>query len=237
MHQYFFFASPENINETSVTLTDDEFRHAIQVLRKKTGDVIDIVNGRGKLISAVIESISRNQCECRIVSAKTHEKQAVPEITVAFGIVKTKALEIIIRDLTALGITEMVPLLTRHSVKQSINPDRLRKIAVESIKQSGNYYLPSITNAHSFNNWLENLDSNTVKILADQDSDKKMRNLAIKDNSGKNITFLIGPEGGFHDDEISLALSNGFIPVNICPYRLRSELAAVTAVSGVFAHI
>jgi len=233
MHHYLFYVSPEQINDDTATLTGDDFRHCIQVLRKKIGDEISLVDGKGSVIQAVIQEVSKTSCICRILSREVQQKALKTDISLGFGLVKTKALELIIRDATALGVSRIQPLQTTHSVKQSINPERVQKIAVESVKQSGNYYLPAIEKPQSISEWLNELAPDIVKILGDQENSTKLSELALYGNPIKSIAVLIGPEGGLHDDEIKQAIDTGFIPVNLNPYRLRTELAAVAAISSI----
>ena len=233
MHHYLFYVSPERINDDTATLTGDDFRHCIQVLRKKVGDEVSLVDGRGKIIHAVIQEVGKTNCLCQILSQEVQQKALQTDINIGFGLVKTKALELIIRDAAALGVSRIQPLQTAHSVKQSINAERVQKIAVESIKQSGNFYLPLIGKPQSISEWLNELTPDTVKILGDQESGTKLSELALYENSIKSIAVLVGPEGGLHDDEIKQAIDTGFIPVNLNPYRLRTELAAVAAISSI----
>lgn len=232
MHHFFFFAAPDNIQENTVTLTDEDFRHCIQVLRKNIGDEIDITDGRGKIITAVIETIDKNSCDCRIVQVAFQEKKDIPEILLTFGMLKSSALENLVRDTVALGVTELVPLLMKHSVKPKFNADRLHRIAIESVKQSGNCYCPIIRKPQKFSDWIVSLDRECVKLIADQAASRRISDIYWSTEIKKPVIVLIGPEGGFHPGEMNMAVENGFIPVNISPYRLRSELAAVVAVSA-----
>lgn len=233
MHHYYFYVSPEKINDNSATLTHDDFRHCIQVLRKKVGDEVSLVDGKGNIVHSIIQELTKTSCNCRILTREKRAKALKTDIILGFGIIKIKALELMIRDATALGVSGIVPLQTKHSIKQSINAERAHKIAVESIKQSGNYYLPKIEKPQSLSKWFNGIPPNTVKIICDQESNNKLCELLLDSNSTKSIAVLVGPEGGLHDDEIKLALEAGFIPVNLNPFRLRTELAVVAAISSI----
>ena len=235
MHQYSFYVLPDKINENTAILTGDDFRHCIQVLRKKIGDEVSLVDGRGNIFHTIIQELTKASCICRILSRKTHPRDLKTEIILGVGLVKTKALELMIRDATALGVTRIVPLQTAHSIKQSINADRAYKIAVESIKQSGNYYLPKIEKPQSLAEWFKGLNSNTVKIVCEQESSGKLSELLSESDSKKSIAVLVGPEGGLRDDELKMAFNAGFVSINLNPFRLRTELA-VEQRSQVFVH-
>ncbi|MDO9547889.1 MAG: RsmE family RNA methyltransferase [Candidatus Marinimicrobia bacterium] len=233
MHHYFFYASPDQINGSTATLTGDDFRHCIQVLRKKIGDKVSLIDGKGNIFHTSIQEITKTSCGCRILSRENQQRALKTAIFLGFGLVKIKALELIIRDATALGVSGIVPLLTKHSVTQSVNAERIHKIAIESIKQSGNYYLPEIEKPQSISEWLNGLAPDTIKILCDQESKKKLNELLAGGDPTKSIAVLVGPEGGLHDAEIKLALDTGFLAVNLNPFRLRTELAAAAAISSI----
>ncbi len=236
MHKFFFYVSPHQIAADTAILEGDEYRHCIQVLRKKTGDEIALFNGRGDIYTARIGGLSKNNCECRITSRKKIERQMPADVILAVGLIKTKALDLIIREASALGVAQFVPLLTKHSVKQGFNSERMRKIAIESVKQSGNFYLPEIHHPIELKNWLDSVASVPVKFVAEQENIISLKSALNRSTGDRTVALLIGPEGGLHSEEIESAVAKGFIPVNIHPNRLRSELAAIVAVTNVFAH-
>jgi len=233
MHHYYFYVAPDQINGDEAMLRGDDFRHCIQVLRKKSGDGVSLIDGNGNVIDAVIQEVARDNCICRIISCEIQPKALKMNLYLGFGLVKTKALEAIIRDATALGVAGIAPLRTKHSVKQNVNLDRIRKIAVESIKQSGNYHLPEIREPQPLAEWLDGIAPDTLKILGEQESKNSLNEVTANSKPVQAVAVLIGPEGGLHDDEIKLALDAGFTTVNLNPYRLRTELAAVAAVASI----
>ncbi|MBN2601120.1 MAG: 16S rRNA (uracil(1498)-N(3))-methyltransferase [Candidatus Marinimicrobia bacterium] len=233
MHQYSFYVLPDKINENTAILTGDDFRHCIQVLRKKIGDEVSLVDGRGNIFHSTIQECTKTACTCRILSRETHTTDLNIKIILGFGLVKAKALELIIRDATALGVHSIVPLQTTHSIKQRLNADRAHKIAVESIKQSGNCYLPKIERPQSLAAWFKGLNSNVVKIVCDQESDGKLSELLSDSGSVKSIAVLVGPEGGLCEDELKMVFNAGFVSINLNPFRLRTELAVVAAISSI----
>ncbi len=236
MHRYFFYISPDKIHDNTAILKGDEFRHCIYVLRKKTGDEISLFNGRGEVLTAVIDQIAKKYCECRIISTEKIKKPISTDIILAFGLIKNKALDLLIREASALGVNQFVPLLTQHSVKQGFNSDRMQKIAIESLKQSGGFYLPEIHKPVELPDWLDMAADVPVKLVAEQDHSISLQTALSKNIDHKTVAILIGPEGGLHSDEIESAVAKGFTPVSIHPYRLRTELAAIVAIAGIYAY-
>jgi len=237
MHRYFFYVSPGKIQNDTAILEGDEFRHCIHVLRKITGDEISLFNGRGEIFTSAIERIAKKYCECRIISTEKIRKPISTDIVLAFGLIKSKALDLVIREASALGVGQFVPLFTQHSVKQGFNSDRMQKIAIESLKQSGNFYLPEIHEPVELSDWLDMAISVSVKLVAEQDHSISLQTALTKQIDHKKVAILIGPEGGLHSDEIESAVIKGFTPVSIHPYRLRTELAAIVAIASIYAYI
>ncbi len=237
MHQYYFYVSPDQIINSNAILTGDEFHHCTQVLRKKPGDQITLINGTGDEFTAELQSISRDQCSCHILSFAKKNRLVSTDICLAFGLVKNKALEQIIRSVTAMGVSRILPLQMEHSVKEGLNIERLYKIAIESIKQSGNYYLPKIEPLQNFKDFIKSENPASLNFIAEQDVTGTMHDFIRKVANIDSIILLIGPEGGFHYDEFKMAEDAGFKPVNIHPYRLRTELAAIVAVANIQALI
>jgi 16S rRNA (uracil1498-N3)-methyltransferase len=236
MHQYYFYVNPDYIVSDLALLKNDELRHCIQVLRHKIGDRIWLFNGQGVIYSAEIRQIDKNSAECRILAAQPLKNPFTTEISVAFGLLKSKALDLLIRELTSLGVRHFIPLITRHSVKHNFNLDRMQKIVLEALKQSGNLFLTSIQPLVDISQWLKNLLPNQVKLIADQANAISIKKALMNCSDVSRVVILIGPEGGFHPEEVALAIDNNFIPVAIHPYRLRSELAAITAVNQIIAY-
>jgi 16S rRNA (uracil1498-N3)-methyltransferase len=112
----------------------------------------------------------------------------------------------------------------------------MRKIAIESVKQSGNLYLPEICQPVKLENWLDSVASVPIKLVTEQENSISIKSTLNRYTGDKKVALIIGPEGGLHSEEIEYAVAKGFIPVNIHPNRLRTELAAIVAVTNVFAH-
>jgi len=237
MHQYYFYVNPDHILADLAVLENDEFRHCVQILRHKVGDRILLFNGKGMVYSAEILKVAKNSAECQILSTQSLNNPILTEISIAFGLLKSKALDLLIRELTSLGVRHFIPLLTNHSIKQNFNYDRIQKIALEALKQSGNLFLPSIQPPIEIDQWLKQLFPIQVKLIAEQNNAIPIKKALINYSHISSVVILIGPEGGFHPEEVALALDQGFIPVFVHPYRLRSELAAITAVNQIIAYL
>ena len=142
MHDYHFYSSRENIDENFISLVNNEFKHCCRVLRKNIGDEVDIFDGTGKLYEAEIVEISKNYAKCKILKTNFVDNTSNMKIHLGVGLVKSKALDIIVDQAVSLGISAFYPVETEHSIKKSFNLDRYEKKALESVKQSGQLILP-----------------------------------------------------------------------------------------------
>jgi 16S rRNA (uracil1498-N3)-methyltransferase len=128
---------------------------------------------------------------------------------------------------TELGISQITPVISRYSEKKKINTERLERIITSSIKQSNQFFIPKINPIIPFSSFILNNDEE--KIMANLKTDNKLRKELFTNNS---ICILIGPEGGFSDEEINLARENNIKEVTLGNNRLRSETAAIYLISA-----
>lgn len=135
---------------------------------------------------------------------------------------------------TEIGVSEITPIICEHSERKEIKPERFEKILLSAMKQSLQYYLPKLNPATRFSDFIKKENGGQLFIAHCVETDKK--ELAKEAQAKGKITILIGPEGDFSEKEISLALTNRYIPVSLGNTRLRTETAAVYAsavISGI----
>lgn len=210
-------------------LDEEESKHCIRVLRLKENDVVEVTDGKGNLYKAVIENPNPKACVLR-VSAQSVEPIPTWELIIAVAPTKNMVrMEWLIEKLSEIGFTKFIPVECNNSERRVIKTERLNKIAIEAMKQSGRVYLPKIEELISFEKLINNYKSfNGQKIIAHcNDSEKKT--LSSVYNKGENALVLIGPEGDFTMEEIDTALQSGFMPVTLNEKTLRTETAALTA--------
>jgi 16S rRNA (uracil1498-N3)-methyltransferase len=231
MHDYHFFASEEDITEDLILLKDKEFTHCCRVLRYKSGDKISIFDGNGRIYETEIATVGKNEARCKILNLQQKNRENSLQIHLAVGLVKSKALDLIVEQACSLGISTFYPVETEHSVKKNFNHDRYVKKALESIKQSGQWFLPEIHDVMSFGHWLQRAEKLPKKLIGYQHSQNYLNKIDFTGTT--ELGVFIGPEGGFSEDEIHIAESRGFHTVNLFDGRLRTELAVTTALAGI----
>ena len=214
-------------DDSRLIIEREESRHIVRVLRKKVGDTIYVTNGKGILFTTKIDVINKNNTELKITNSKKESKTKF-HINIAVAPTKNNdRIEWFIEKSTEIGINTISTVLCAKSERKKIKIDRLEKITISAMKQSLQLHKPIIEELVSFEEFTRNCKSDNKFIAHCKESEKLfLNNCKIK---AKTITVLIGPEGGFSDNEIDLAEKHGFISVSLGNNRLRTETAAIAA--------
>ena len=220
------FFAPEITAETQVyTLSEEESKHCVRVLRKKVGDEIELLNGKG--IQLLCQIIIDNPKKCSVQTSEVivHEPE---EKSIHIALAPTKNMDRVewfLEKATELGLTKLTFLKCTNNERNNINLERLHKIAVAAMKQSKRYFLPEITDMTPFSTFVT---ENPIAFIGHCYPSEK---LSMKEMQ-LSAPFLIGPEGDFSENEVEFAMKNGYKAVNLSANRLRTETAALTAVFG-----
>lgn len=221
------FYTPD-INSTDYCLTESESKHAIRVLRLTTGDLIQLIDGKGNYFEAQVMDAHPKRCQI-LVTKKVEEFNKRTNF-LHLAVAPTKNIdrfEWFLEKATEIGVDEITPILCDHSERKVIKDDRLEKVIVSAMKQSLKAYLPKLNSLTPIRNLLQK-DFKGKKFIAhcyDQDKHELKNELADSDSN----LILIGPEGDFSEEEIKQAMNNHYIPVTLGENRLRTETAGVVA--------
>jgi len=208
-------------------LDPEESRHCIKVLRKKAGDLIQITDGIGHLCEARLKELNPKKCSFEIHSTIFSQKPGF-SIHIAIALTKnTDRIEWFVEKTVEIGIDKISFIHTEYSERTRINLERMRKKAISAMKQSMRTHLPIISDVEKLDNFLATAkeDQKFLAHLENQQT-KILKNMA---SPGKSYLILIGPEGGFSPEEISLITQKEFLMVKIGDYRLRTETAGIVA--------
>ncbi len=217
------------------TLDAEESRHAVRVLRLREGDELNVTDGRGNLYRCQI--VEANDKACVVEASELLSAFHFPLSTLHLAVAPTKnpsRMEWLVEKSVEIGVGEITLLNCDHSERSFLKTDRLEKLAVSAMKQSLHTVLPEIHPAVSLRDLLSTFrfSLSTQKFIAHCEADKPRTPLATALQPGKDAVVLIGPEGDFSEEEIALALECGFHPVSLGPSRLRTETAALYAVTA-----
>ena len=214
-------------SSSSFTFDKEESGHIAKVLRLKPGDKMHLTNGLGYFYPAEIIDANPNKVRVNILQ-ENHQPRRDFSVHIALAPTKNiRRTEWFVEKAVETGIEKISFFHSRHSERDVIKPARIRKIAIAAMKQSQKAYLPEINEMLSLQDILNNAEE-SHKWLAHCDENKERTQIESVKTEQQHI-ILIGPEGGFHQNEIAEAEQNNFTSIELSPYRLRTETAALTA--------
>jgi len=218
------------ITDNRVNFSSDEKKHLTKVLRKKIGDEISVIDGKGYLYMARITSLEKNSSQVEIIKKEKKEKSHNYYLHIAIAPTKNiNRFEWFLEKATEIGIDEITPIICQRSERKKININRCKRILISSIKQSLKYHLPTLNEPIEFNDFVKQKLEGDKFIAHCLNKDKIKLDKSIK----KRCTVLIGPEGDFTENEINYALEKSFKATALGNSRLRTETAGIIATHSV----
>ncbi|MBN2485596.1 MAG: 16S rRNA (uracil(1498)-N(3))-methyltransferase [Bacteroidales bacterium] len=222
------FYTPD-INSDEYTLDEQESKHCIKVLRKRSGDTLHLIDGKGGLFTAEIVQPNHKACSIKIIDVQRGFEKRNFNLHIAIAPTKNiERFEWFLEKAVEIGIDEITPLVSEKSERKQVNPERLERIIVSAMKQSVKAYKPVLNMAVSYTAFFRQTFPGSLKYIAHCNESHKdlLKNVY---QAGKDAVVLIGPEGDFSEGEVKLAAENGFIAVSLGNSRLRTETAGVVA--------
>lgn len=208
------------------TITDQEVVGQItRVLRLKKGEQIILGDGNLNEGLATITGFSKDSIEVEIASVSKNANEPANNAILYCAVLKRENFEWVIQKATELGVKEIVPVLSKRTVKLNVRQDRLEKIIKEAAEQSGRGIVPVLHEPLSFKKALDHAKSNKLNLFFDS-SGKALNPMPYTLNP---IGIWVGPEGGWDTTELALANNNQFEVVSLGKLTLRAETAAVVA--------
>lgn len=220
------FYSP-SILETSV-LSEEESLHCAKVLRMNAGEEAFVVDGKGGMFRVKIIAPHPKHTAVEIIGRETVKTGRTASVHIAIAPTKNMdRLEWFAEKATEIGIDEITPLFCRFSERKNVNPERLEKILISAMKQSQKAHLPKLNPACQAQQLMKNAVEQQKFIAHCYEGDKQL--LQHLYHKSASALVMIGPEGDFSQEEVTLALENNFRPVSLGESRLRTETAGVVA--------
>ncbi|MFT7066371.1 MAG: 16S rRNA (uracil1498-N3)-methyltransferase [Sediminicola sp.] len=222
------FYNPDIDLETEqFTFPIDESKHIVKVLRKKTGDTLQITNGHGDMFQAEILFPDHKKCTARIIEKKHYDPKAYSLHMVVAPTKLNDRFEWFLEKATEIGVDEITPIICDHSERKIIKKDRMEKVIQSAMKQSLQAYLPKLNEAVTFKQFLNTAMTGDLFIAHCEENEKTELNMRVRPKTPTIV--LVGPEGDFSATEIEMALEKGFLPVALGQTRLRTETAGIVA--------
>jgi 16S rRNA (uracil1498-N3)-methyltransferase len=217
----------ESLLEDQVVVEDSEAHHLINVLRLKVGESVTLFDGRGTTARASIQALSRRDVTLRIQERTHCRPDSSPRITMAVAAPKGDRLKWMVEKLTELGLQQLQMMECHRSVAApgETRIDKLNASVIAACKQCRRATLMELSPMQSFERVVNNAIQNHHRIyIAHPGADAAS---CFSDEPPSDVTILIGPEGGFTDEEVQLAVNAGAIRVVWPGTILRIETAAI----------
>ncbi len=219
----------EEIGE-EVALTEGEFRHAKNVLRLTAGDEVTLLDGTGKAYSAIVSRVEKARMLLHVTGEQTQDTEPMSAMCLIVGLLKGDKTELVVQKATELGAERVVVFSSAYS-SAYINDNKLerfRRVAQEAAKQCRRTRAPEIIFRDNLKGALEEGLGYESKLFACE---------FLRDNAGTmsavkgSCALVVGSEGGFSEEEFSLALEMGYAGVSLGRRILRAETAAIALLS------
>ncbi len=220
-------------SETEFALSEDGSNHIGRVLRMSAEQALQLFNGDGQNYDCTISRVEKKAVYVRCTTQKANPVESPLSLHLGQGISRGDRMDFVIQKAVELGVTEITPLFTeRCGVK--LDGERLdkrteqwQKIAISACEQSGRSVVPVIHRAVPLRDWLGQ-STKDLKLTLDPWTDATIKTIS----GSTTIRLVIGPEGGFSELEVIQTQQAGFLPVRLGPRVLRTETAALTAISA-----
>ena len=236
---YHFYVEPDAVSENTARITGSDVNHIKNVLRMHPGEEIMILDGSGMEYRCEIETIS-DEVLAKVLEAKKTEAELSVRLLLFQGLPKKDKMELIIQKAVELGVSEIIPVLTKRTVvkledkkKEQKKLERWQAIAEAAAKQSGRGIIPKVCEAVKFSEAVKQAEALEEALIPYElaegmdEARERIRGLHGK----KTIGIFIGPEGGFEEDEIALAVKSGIHPITLGKRILRTETAGLCILS------
>ena len=212
-----FFVSPEQVKEEKIYVEGGDVNHMKNVLRMKTGEELTVNDGEGSQYLCAVESYEADMAVLKILEKKQDESELASKIYLFQGLPKQDKMELIVQKSVELGAYQVIPVATKRAVvkldakKAKKKVERWQQIAVSAAKQAGRGIIPEVGEVCTYAQ-------------------------ALKQAEELDVVF-IGPEGGFEEEEVALAMKTGANPVTLGKRILRTETAGLTMLSVLMFHL
>ena len=198
-----------------------------KVLRLKIGGEVILFDGKGNEASAKIANLDRNFGEVEILGVSKNKNEPQRHVVLYCSILKRENFELVAQKATEVGVSEIVPIVAARTEKFNLRTDRLSRVVKEAAEQSGRASLPSLHPSVEFLRALAAAKANDVNLFSDP-SGRNFRDFRFAP-SDRRFGVWVGPEGGWTEEEVSLARTEGLEIIGLGPLTLRAETAAIVA--------
>ncbi|MDO4616535.1 MAG: 16S rRNA (uracil(1498)-N(3))-methyltransferase [Lachnospiraceae bacterium] len=236
---YRFFVNADQIQEGSIRILGDDVNHIGSVLRMRPGEEILISSQDEWEYTCRIKTITGEEVTAEILDAQKPGKELPSKIVLLQCLPKGDKMELIIQKAVELGVTEIIPVASKRCVvklegkRAASKVTRWNAIAESAAKQSKRMVIPKVGDILSYREALALAETKDVRLIPYERSEGMTGTRKVLESirPGQSVAVLIGPEGGFEEKEVSLAMEKGFEPITLGKRILRTETAGLTTLS------
>lgn len=236
-----FLVHPENISEDLVCLKEKEIHHIKNVLRFKEGDVVVVFDGVGNEYRCQIDSLNKKEGQLSILEKLESKQTQSAFVTLAHSVTKGERFDWVVEKGTELGMQKILPFICER-VNVKLNAEnklkkhqRWERISQAASKQCGRVHLPEVSSVMTLDQLVESFSDYDLVLLAyelENGTDlKSTLRSAIEKNKKIKILAIVGPEGGFTENEVHQMVQAGAQSVSLGENILRTETAAIAMVA------
>ncbi|WP_106768367.1 RsmE family RNA methyltransferase [Paenibacillus faecalis] len=241
-----YFVSPEQFNEDRVIITGEDARHITRVMRGKPGDTFIVSDGVSREALVKIEHIEQTDVFAVVIEPLEMKQEPLLKVTIAQSLPKGDKMETVIQKCTEIGAVHFVPFVSARTIvqydakKEGKRLDRWRKIAKEAAEQSHRNMIPAIDQPLSWKSLLDTFSEyDVVCFCYEQEHGSQLRDVLKpfiaqtlqKPGTTASLLLLVGPEGGFTEEECKEAEEAGAVSVGLGRRILRCETAGMVALA------
>ncbi len=219
---------------TRIGLSGSAAGHVTRVLRLRPGAALTLFNGRGGEYAATLERVHGSEVTVAVGEHQPVERESPFPLTLAQGVSRGERMDLVVQKATELGVSRLVPVLTERSIVRldgrlsDRKSSHWRAIAIAACEQCGRNRLPEVALPSQLREFLRQPCGESVRLLLSPSATRRIEDVP---RPASGATLLIGPEGGLSHDEQALAEATGYTAVNLGPRVLRTETAAIAALT------
>ena len=242
-----FFVEPGDIGQNLIVMHKaEDLHHMMKVLRLKEGDEVDVSDGVRWEYRAVIESLSREEAQLKILDKQAFAAEPSVQVTLLQGIPKAGKMETIIQKCVELGVHEIVPVFMDRTVvvdrgKFGKKIERWNRVSAEAVKQCRRGIVPRVTDPVKTEDLLRDSDHcgmpdmfkefDLVLFPYENEKQATIKDVLRQAEGPRKVAIIIGPEGGFSDEEAVAIIGAGGVSVSLGRTILRTETAGMAALA------
>ncbi|MCX7923215.1 MAG: 16S rRNA (uracil(1498)-N(3))-methyltransferase [Clostridia bacterium] len=233
-----FFVNSEDIHSDYIDIRGEDINHIKKVLRLRCGDTIIVSDGNATDYTARIEKVETDYVRTAIIESIANTSEPPIEVTLLQGLPKSDKMDLIIQKSIELGVNKIIPVITERTVVKIDNKkdvankvSRWQRISLEAAKQCNRGIVPTVEYPVTFAEALKIAEAADISIIPYEKEKTGSLKRCLDRKEIKKIMVLIGPEGGFSENEVEKAISLGIKPVTLGPRILRTETAGIAVLS------